>query len=222
MIASGIKEGAMRRWTILAFVMGTLILAASSAALAQGPDPCAGPDGASNPNCVDGDFNPNPCDTPAGANNPNCVDGEFKPDEPDDVVELTNVVTVDEPSSAAGEYQASGASFGPAPTLDGVSGPIVLANDGSAYPTEACGPLIGFPAGGIALVDRGTCPFVLKVSNAQNAGAVAVIVVQNVDGNVITMGGTEASITIPAVMISLADGDTIKAGLPATGTVRSN
>jgi hypothetical protein len=47
------------------------------------------------------------------------------------------------------------------------------------------------------------------------------IVANNSPGAPINMGGTDPSITIPSVMISQADGNTIKAGLPATGTVAS-
>jgi hypothetical protein len=137
---------------------------------------------------------------------------------------LPNLVTIDPPSSAAGTYQAQGAAFGPAPTLAGIAGDVVLVDDGSEEnpPTEGCGPLIGFPAGAIALVDRGTCPFVQKAQNAQAAGAVAMIVANNVAGAPINMGGDDPTITIPSVMVSLADGNTIKAGLPATGTVSRN
>lgn len=92
-------------------------------------------------------------------------------------------------------------------------------NDGSALPTEGCGPLVGFPAGAIALVDRGTCGFVQKRRKA--AGATAVIVANNVSGVPGTKGGTDPTITIPAVMVSQADGATITAGLPATGRVSS-
>jgi len=141
---------------------------------------------------------------------------------------LPNLVTVNPPSSAAGSYEASGAAFGPAPTAASLSGSIQLVNAGpnpdfpTALPTEGCGPLAGFPAGAIALVDRGTCPFVLKAANAQAAGAVAVIVANNAPGTPGTMGGTDATITIPSVMVSQSDGATIKAGLPATGSVSSN
>ena len=130
-----------------------------------------------------------------------------------------NAVIVDPPSPAAGEYPASGAAFGPQPTDEGISGDIVLVDDGSGTPTDGCQPLIAFPAGAVALIDRGWCPFVQKVNNAQDAGAVAVIVVNNAPGDPTTMGGTDPDITIPSVMVSLADGDTIKAGLPASGTV---
>ena len=139
---------------------------------------------------------------------------------------LPNLVTVDPPSSAAGSYPASGAAFGPRPTASGLSGNIVLVNDGvsapgGGTPTDGCEPFT-VPAGSIALVDRGLCGFVVKAANAQAAGASAMIVANNVAGNPITMGGTDPTITIPSVMVSLADGNTIKAGLPATGTVSSN
>ena len=130
-----------------------------------------------------------------------------------------NAVIVDPPSPAAGEYPASGAAFGPQPTDEGVSGDIVLVDDGSGTPTDGCQSLVGFPSGAVALIDRGGCSFVQKVNNAQDAGAVAVIVVNSAPGDPITMGGTDPNISIPSVMVSLDDGNTIKAGLPASGTV---
>ncbi len=60
--------------------------------------------------------------------------------------------------------------------------------------------------GKIAYIIRGGCDFVVKVKNAQKAGAIAAIVMNNVAGSPITMGGTDNSITIPAVMISQDDG----------------
>jgi len=130
-----------------------------------------------------------------------------------------NVVTIDPPSSAAGTYQASGAAFGPVFTNSGVSGNIVLVNDGVGSATDACEPLVGFPAGSIALLDRGSCDFTVKVKNAQNVGATAVLVANNVGGNPGTMGGADPTVTIPSAMVSLDAGNTIKAGLPATGNI---
>jgi PA domain/LVIVD repeat len=138
--------------------------------------------------------------------------------------ELPNTVTINAPSSAAGTYEASGAAFGPPPTLAGLSGDIVLANDGVGTTTDACEPLVGFPAGAIAVVDRGTCEFSFKALTAQNAGAVAVIVADNQPGIPTTMGAgaVGGQVTIPAVRVSQADGNTIKAGLPASGTIALN
>jgi extracellular elastinolytic metalloproteinase len=132
-----------------------------------------------------------------------------------------NIVSVDPPSPAAGQYLAAGAAFGPAPTEAGFAGAIALVDDGSDSPTQGCDPLVSFPAGAIALIDRGTCPFTQKIQNAQDAGAGAVIVANNVPGDPVEMPGNAPDIEIPAVMVSLEDGSTIKGGLPATGTVAS-
>jgi hypothetical protein len=126
------------------------------------------------------------------------------------------MVTVDAPSSAAGSYMATTAAFGPSPDADGIDGPIVVATD-TAGTTLGCAPFVDFPAGAIALVDRGGCVFVDKARNAEAAGASALIVA-NTTNDTISMGG-DGAFDIPSVMISLADGNTIKAGLPATGSL---
>ena len=51
------------------------------------------------------------------------------------------------------------------------------------------------------------------MKNAQVAGAIGVIVINNVPGAPIALGGTDNTITIPAVMISQADGATLAAQL---------
>jgi hypothetical protein len=126
------------------------------------------------------------------------------------------MVTVDEPSSAAGSYVATAAAFGPAPDATGVAGEIELAEDGTGT-NEGCNAFEGFTAGAIALVDRGTCPFAQKALNAQDAGAVGLIVANNAAGT-ISMGG-DGPVEIPSVMVSRDDGNTIKSGLPASGSV---
>jgi PA domain len=137
---------------------------------------------------------------------------------------LPNFVTVD----GLGTFAASASNWHPDPTVEGVSGPIALVNSGfsadfpAALPTEGCGPLVGFPAGAIALVDRGTCTFLTKVHNAQDAGAIGVIVANNVAGTPGAMGGDDHTIIIPSAMVSLADGTAIKAALPATGRIHRN
>ena len=101
---------------------------------------------------------------------------------------------------------------------------LVLANDGTAPTSDGCEP---FPAnslvGKIPLIDRGTCTFVVKVKNAQNAGAAAAVVANNVAGPPIGMGGADPTITIPSIMISLADGDHHQGRhLPAAATLSPN
>ena len=72
-----------------------------------------------------------------------------------------------------------------------------------------------------ALVSRGTCDFYTKAVNAQNAGATAVVIYNNVPGLAsITVVGDPA-ITIPVVLIPLADGTALAASLasPQSGAV---
>lgn len=76
------------------------------------------------------------------------------------------------------------------------------------------------PAGAIALIDRGVCPFVDKVRNAQQKGALAVVVVNNVDGDPITMGGDPDGFEIPAVMIAKASGQTLREAIAGGQTVQ--
>jgi hypothetical protein len=79
----------------------------------------------------------------------------------------------------------------------------------------------------VALINRGACPFVQKVKNAQNAGAKAVIIVDNVPGGPPpNLGGSDPTITIPSVRISLEDGTALRAALPtapiAVALLRTN
>jgi Zn-dependent metalloprotease len=93
---------------------------------------------------------------------------------------------------------------------------IVLVDDVPPGTSRACG-VIGNPSSlvnKIALVDRGGgCSFVQKIKNAQNAGAIAVIIVNNVAGAPTTIGGTDTTINIPAIMVSNTTGDTLKTNL---------
>ncbi len=74
--------------------------------------------------------------------------------------------------------------------------------------TQACTALSGTPhLGQIVIIDRGVCTFTTKVRNAEAAGAVGVLVVNNVAGDPIAMvhDGTEPKPTIPAAMVGVAD-----------------
>ena len=135
---------------------------------------------------------------------------------------LANLLTVDSPGSIAGAYAASEASFGPGLPATPLTAELILADDGAApNPNDACSPLNNAAAiaGKVALLDRGNCLFVEKVQAAQDAGAVAVIVVNDAPGPPITMGGTPTSpITIPSIMVSQSDGNLLKGALN-NGTV---
>ncbi len=128
---------------------------------------------------------------------------------------------VNSPASIAGNYQVGTAAFGPALSSPGITGNAVQALDpaDSSGPstTDACSPFTNAASvsGKIALVDRGVCLFVTKVKNAQDAGAIGVIVADNVAGPVAGMGGADDTITIPSVRITQTNGNTLKAQLAA-------
>jgi extracellular elastinolytic metalloproteinase len=119
-------------------------------------------------------------------------------------------------------YNASGAVFGPALDTTGITDNIAIADDGSGISsTDACESITSNVAGAIALADRGNCDFVVKVKNAQLAGAVGVIIANNVGADsIFTMGGRDRSITIPSVMVGKDDGATIRGLAGQTGTIR--
>ena len=121
-------------------------------------------------------------------------------------------------SPPLGEVELQTAVFGPPVANTGLTGDIVLVDDGSGTVTDGCQSLTAASAaavaGNIALIDRGVCNFTVKTVNAQAAGAVAVIIANNVASGLPPLGGNDASITIPTVGITLADGNTIKSQLP--------
>ena len=119
-------------------------------------------------------------------------------------------------------YGARGAQFGPALNTTGLTGAIALVSSAAAPPaTDACNPVSSAVSGKIALVDRGTCAFTVKAKNVQNAGGLGMIVANNIDGTAtFVMGGTDATIVIPSVMISQNDGAALRLLGSPNGTMR--
>jgi hypothetical protein len=120
-------------------------------------------------------------------------------------------------SSPAGDMYAVGeADFGPKLGKSPLTGQIAAVTEAGAL-GMACAPLDAANAEAvrrkIALVSRGACGFAVKVKNAQNAGAIGVIVADNMPGAVAGMGGADPSVTIPALRVTQADGATILASL---------
>ena len=131
---------------------------------------------------------------------------------PDTGIDTGDVkVTVNSPSSIAGDYFGLSGSFGA--DLTPISGTLVLVDDGSGNPNEGCSSLTNGAAisGNIAVVYRGSCNFSSKALNAQNEGALAVIVVNNLSGPAVGMasGDDGDQVTIPTFMLSQADGQAI-------------
>lgn len=130
-------------------------------------------------------------------------------------------VTVNSPAGVAGTYACYPTNAFGTPISTAITSDIAIAIDPTAPFNDACetattGATFTNAAalsGKIVLIRRGLCPFVIKVKAAQDAGAVAVIMMNNIDGTPIPMGGDDTTITIPSVMISKADGDILEAAL---------
>jgi hypothetical protein len=92
---------------------------------------------------------------------------------------------------------------------------LMMVNDGSAglnaqgnpISAEGCGALLNDLTGKIAVIYRNTCEFGLKAKNAQDAGAVGVIIVNREPGVIAMGGGADgANVTIPVAFVSDATG----------------
>ncbi len=94
-------------------------------------------------------------------------------------------------------------------------GPVSDTNGCAAYPA-------GYFNGKIAIVWRGTCEFGFKALQAQNAGAIACVIVNNATGGPVGMaaGASGGSVTIPVYMISLNDGQDITSVLNTGGVAK--
>jgi len=78
--------------------------------------------------------------------------------------------------------------------------------------SNGCANVSSAAAGKLAIIDRGTCTFSQKVANAKSAGAVAVLIVNNVAGDPSAMARTAGfDDNIPAVMIGLKEGGALRA-----------
>jgi len=126
-----------------------------------------------------------------------------------------SVVHVDSPASISGNKAFGLADFGPQPGVPPITAPVVLVNDGTGTTSDACETILNGAAiaGNIALIDRGTCTFVAKAKAAQDAGAVGVIIGNNVAGVPPGMSGVDPTVTIPTVSVSQADATAIKGQL---------
>lgn len=121
---------------------------------------------------------------------------------------------------------AGEASFGAPLAKPGLLGEVMPVVSSTGNPSgPGCGPLTVNDAravlGRIALIDRGACAFALKAKNAQNAGAIGVIIANNVAGPAPGLGGTDPTVVIPVASVSLADGNALKTQLRTRSRTRS-
>ncbi len=115
---------------------------------------------------------------------------------------------VNAPAAIAREYEIGNASFGLRFSETPISGQVVQALDNSTNPKLACNAIVNTNevAGKIAMIDRGECFFKRKVWNAQQAGAIGVIIC-NYDDVVIGMGDVQEvpNPSIPSVSLKSSD-----------------
>jgi len=134
-------------------------------------------------------------------------------------------ITVNSPGGVAGDYQSYPTTAFGSEITSTITADFVLANDpsptGNQTSDMGCNAFGENATGRIALIRRGECNFDDKVRYAEDAGAVGVIMMNNVPGEPVPMGGDDTTITIPSVMISMSDGDTIEAAM-ASGTVNGS
>lgn len=102
------------------------------------------------------------------------------------------------------------AAYGPLAPRTGLSGEVV-----AAVPADGCAPLTNAAqtSGRLVLTDRGTCAFQIKSRNAEDAGAIAVLVASIADEAGVplpTMIGTDYTLTLPSVLLSFALGNQVK------------
>jgi len=127
--------------------------------------------------------------------------------------------------TVAGSYAAVRANFGaPLPYLEPLTADMVLVED-DIDNFEGCGNITNSADinGKIAVLRRGTCQFGFKALQAQNAGAVAVIVVNNEPGNAFAMapGDDGVNVNILTVMMPQGAGENVISALLDDETINA-
>jgi len=118
--------------------------------------------------------------------------------------------------SAAGNYFVTASVNEPPPPF--TVGPLPMV---AADPADGCGPIVSDVAGKIAIIDWSVngapaqCGSFTRAGNAIAAGAAGIIFVAPAGGR-LNLGSQSG---IASVQVSNADGDTIKASLPADATM---
>jgi hypothetical protein len=110
------------------------------------------------------------------------------------------------------------ASFGPK-SFD-VTGVTELAEDGvttmNSTPNDICTGVMNDVRGKVALIERGICTFVSKAQRAAAAGAIAVVIMDNVYDTVPPGMGGSGTVTIPVVSVTQAQGALLQAAVGST------
>ena len=92
-----------------------------------------------------------------------------------------------------------------------VTAPVTALPATDATPGCEASDFAGFTAGNIALISRGACAFGIKATNAFNAGAVGVVIYNNIPGELAGTLGNTFTLDIPVVGITQALGQELAA-----------
>ncbi|PYK19079.1 MAG: hypothetical protein DME55_05365 [Verrucomicrobia bacterium] len=85
--------------------------------------------------------------------------------------------------------------------------------------SNGCASVDPGASGNVAIIDRGVCTFSQKVANAKAAGAIGVLIINNVAGDPIPMARTAGfDDDLPAVMIGLNEGVALRASGATTAS----
>ena len=126
--------------------------------------------------------------------------------------------------NAQRSFQVGGTPFGYNPAsgapLPPTTGSLTMARTGTTTTAnDGCIALTpGSLTGRAVLIRRGTCGFFVKATNAQNAGAAAVVLYNNAAGALNPSAAGTPAITIPVVGITAAQGATLNAAIAAGTT----
>ena len=138
------------------------------------------------------------------------------PRQPDDCFHPLPTLHVNSPAFLEADYRMSPSIFGPPFSSTGVTGNIVLINDGSGARTDGCETPFRNAAEinwNIALIDWGLedpCTVEDKIRNAQSNGATAVVLAPSSPFFFLLSSESDATITIPSGILDYGVGQTLR------------
>jgi subtilisin family serine protease len=131
-------------------------------------------------------------------------------------------LVVNSPASIAGTYPNT-ATVDWAPIGNGFTGDVAYIGRacpaGSISEGSEADTLLADPAGKVALIDRGACSVSLKTDAAADAGAIGVLIANNVPGDAPSFAFAGGDTMVPTLVITQVDGNRIKSALGAGATV---
>jgi hypothetical protein len=131
------------------------------------------------------------------------------------------ILFVEEPEAISGNYPIGWAENGWGIDMmdpdNAITAPLAMAYDATDADSLNCEPTVNGSevAGKIAVVYRGDCEFGQKASNVQSAGAIGMIIINNVAGDPFNPGGGVfgEGVTIPVVMVSDLNGQILRSAM---------